>query len=139
MTMTQGLSDLTCCLPCPSTEWLYSDAFPRKARLANYISTASLILHSFLFLTFIVIPREKSHRHYLSIGLTVSFILIAIAFVIPLGTKPDFCHNVITPNDLHTNASCAATGVFLELGAMGAVVWSRMLPHPRFGDLADML
>ena len=51
-------------------------------------------------------------------------ILIAIAFIIPLGTKPDFCHNAITPKNLHTDSSCAATGVFVEAGAMGAVVWS---------------
>ena len=51
--------------------------------------------------------------------------LIAIAFVIPLGTSPDFCYNDITPNDLHTDLSCGFTGAFVEAGAMGVVVWSK--------------
>lgn len=117
---------MSCCLPCPSTDWVYSDGFDNQARIANYVSIISLVLNTFLLVTFIAIPGEKSHRHYLSIGLTVSLILIAIAFVIPLGTKPDFCHNAITPNNLHTDASCGTTGAFLELGAMGAVVWSKI-------------
>jgi hypothetical protein len=116
---------LSCCLPCPRTDWVYSGDFQDRNHIANYVSIISLVLNTFLLVTFIVIPREKSHRHYLSIGLTASLILIAIAFAIPLGTKPDFCHNAITPNNLKTDASCGATGVFLELGAMGAVVWSK--------------
>lgn len=53
-------------------------------------------------------------------------ISIAVAFIVPLGTKPDFCYNDITPNDLHTDLSCAFTGVLIEAGAMGAVVWSEL-------------
>lgn len=122
--INQGLSTLSCCLPCPRTDWVYSDDFQDRTRIANYVSIISLVLNTFLLVTFIVLPREKSHRYYLSIGLTASLILIAIAFVIPLGTNTDFCHNAITPHNLKTDASCGATGVILELGAMGAVVWS---------------
>lgn len=115
----------SCCLPCPTSYWLFSDNFPWRVRIASYISIFSLVCNAFLLLTFIVLPQEKSHRHYLSIGLTSSFILIAIAFIIPLGTQPDLCYNAITPNNEKTQASCAGTGVLLELGAMGAVVWSK--------------
>ena len=124
--INQGLSTLSCCLPCPRTDWAYSDDFQNKTHIANYVSVISLILNTFLLVTFIIIPREKSHRHYLSIGLTASLMLIAIAFIIPLGTKPEFCHDAITPNNLNTDASCGTTGVLLELGAMGAVVWSML-------------
>ena len=93
-------------------------------RLASYISIASLVFNVFLLVTFFVLPREKSHRHYLSVGLSASFVLVAIAFIIPLGTKPDLCYNDITPHNEKTQASCGATGVLVELGAMGAVVWS---------------
>lgn len=120
----QAGSTTSCCLPCPATHWVYSDSFPQRAQIANYISIISLICNSFLLLTFIIIPRDNSHRHYLSTGLTVSLISIAIAFIIPLGTKPDLCHDTITPNNLHTDLSCAFTGVLVEAGAMGAVVWS---------------
>ncbi|KAK3710100.1 hypothetical protein LTR37_010531 [Vermiconidia calcicola] len=122
-TFTQDASATSCCLPCPTTYWVWSDSFFWHALIANYISIISLVCHCFLLLTFALIPEEKSHRHYLSIGLTVSFILIAIAFIIPLGTKPEFCYNDITPHDLHTDRSCAATGAIVEAGAMGAVVW----------------
>lgn len=83
------------------------------------------MLNGLLLLTFIVLPEDKSHRHYMSVGLTVSLIMIAMAFVIPLGTQPDFCYNDITPNNLHTDLSCGFTGALVEAGAMGVVVWSR--------------
>jgi len=86
-----------------------------------------LILNSVLLLTYIVLPEEKSHRHYLSIGLTLSLILLSIAFIIPLGTKPDECFNEITPDNMHTDMSCAWTGALFSLGFMGAVVWSKYI------------
>ena len=104
---------------------MYTNAFERNNRVANYVSIISLICNAFLLVTFFVLPQEKSHRHYLSIGLTISLILIAIAFVIPIGANPNFCYNDITPNDLHTDAACAVTGIFVEAGAMGTVVWSK--------------
>lgn len=111
-------------MPCPATDWAYSDDFNKQSLIANYVSLASLVLNILLLLSFIVLPEEKSHRHYMSIGLTVSLILMNIAFVIPLGTKPDYCYNDITPNDLHTDLSCGFTGALVEAGAMGVVVWS---------------
>ena len=122
--LTKEGSTTSCCLPCPLTHWVYSDSFPQQTRIANYVSIMSLICNTFLLLTFLIIPQENSHRHYLSTGLTVSLNAIAVAFIIPLGTDPDFCYNAITPNNLHTDLSCAFTGVLVEAGAMGAVVWS---------------
>jgi len=130
--ITISSNEFECCLPCPATDWVYSEAWEEQSKIGNYVSIASLILNSWLLLTFIILPEEKSHRHYLSIGLTVSFLMIAIAFVIPLGTKPDFCYNDITPNNLHTDLSCAFTGAFVEVGAMGVVVWSMFTSSSRY-------
>ncbi|KAK0250064.1 hypothetical protein B0A54_01812 [Friedmanniomyces endolithicus] len=114
---------LICCLPCPISDWVFSDKFAHQASSANYVGILTLILNSILLLTYVVLPEEKSHRHYLSIGLTLSLILLSIAFIIPLGTKPDECFNEITPDNMHTDMSCAWTGALFSLGFMGAVVW----------------
>lgn len=47
-----------------------------------------------------------------------------IAFIIPLGTKPDQCYNEITPNDMHSSLSCAFTGALLLFGGWVVVVFS---------------
>lgn len=49
-----------------------------------------------------------------------------IAFIIPLGVKPDQCYNQITPNDMHSSLSCAFTGSLLLLGGWMVVVWSML-------------
>jgi len=121
---------LICCLPCPISDWVFSDKFAHQASSANYVGILTLILNSMLLLTYVVLPEEKSHRHYLSIGLTLSLILLSIAFIIPLGTKPDECFNEITPDNMHTDMSCAWTGALFSLGFMGAVVWSESSFHP---------
>lgn len=118
-------SDLTCCLPCPITQWVFDDNFNKQAPAANYVSIAAFICNVLLLLTYAALPEEKSHRHYLSIGLTVSLILLSLAFIIPLGTKPELCHNGFTPNNMYTDVGCAWTGALLLVGAMGAVVWSK--------------
>lgn len=48
---------------------------------------------------------------------------IQIPFIIPLGTKPDQCHDAITPNDMTTSLSCAFTGFILLYGGVAVVTW----------------
>lgn len=88
----------------------------------------SLTFNILLLLTYAVLPEEKSHRHYLSIGLTCSLVILSIAFIIPLGTKPNFCFDTITPHNMRSDVGCAFTGALLEIGAMGTVVWSQLFP-----------
>lgn len=123
--LTQGFSSVSCCLPCPVTEWIYSDSFAGKAKVANYFAIILLILDAFLLLSFALLKKEHSYRHYLSTGLTVSFTLIAIAFITPLSTQPELCYDEVTPNDYKSNSSCGFTGTFVMLGGMGVVVWSK--------------
>lgn len=47
-----------------------------------------------------------------------------IAFIIPLGAKPEQCYNAITPNDMYSNLSCAFSGAFLLFGGWLVVMWS---------------
>ncbi|EMC99624.1 hypothetical protein BAUCODRAFT_52233, partial [Baudoinia panamericana UAMH 10762] len=114
---------LTCCLPCPISQWVFSSSFPTQVPAANWVAVPSFILTSLLLLTYAFLPEEKSHRHYLSIGLTVSLLLMSLAFIVPLSTRPHQCRDAITPNNMYTDMSCAWSGALLQAGAMGTAVW----------------
>ena len=43
--------------------------------------------------------------------------------MIPLGSKPNVCHDAITPNDMHSDLSCAFSGSLLTFGGFAAVMW----------------
>ncbi len=73
------------------------------------------------------VPQEKSYRHYTSVGLVGSLMLVAIALTSPLGTTPNICHNAITPNDLYSSSACGFSGVLVGVGAMGVVTWSKQM------------
>jgi hypothetical protein len=49
---------------------------------------------------------------------------VQLAFIIPLGAKPEQCYNSITPNDMHSDLSCAFSGSFLLFGGWMVVIWS---------------
>jgi hypothetical protein len=68
--LCQALGDITCCLPCPLTDWAYPDSFQTMTDGANWVAVASTICCVFLLLSWAVLPVEKTYRHYLSICLT---------------------------------------------------------------------
>ncbi|THZ24218.1 hypothetical protein D6C89_05055 [Aureobasidium pullulans] len=112
-----------CCLPCPLTELIYSDNFPTHELVAGWLSVVSLIASVFLLLTFAVLAPEKSHRHYLSVGLTIANVILQLAIIVPLGAKPSMCYDDITPNDMYSDLPCAFSGAFLLWGGMACVCW----------------
>ena len=71
--------DLTCCLPCPLEYWSYSDEFSQNVDSAHWVNLPAMVCQIFLLLTFIVLPPEKSHRHYLSVGLCLALILLEVS------------------------------------------------------------
>ncbi|KAL2218597.1 hypothetical protein M432DRAFT_377923 [Thermoascus aurantiacus ATCC 26904] len=122
ITTTQG--EISCCLPCPQAEWRYSDDLISKTVISSWINVAILPLSIFLLVTYAVLPEKWTHRHYLSICFTLGICCMEIAFIIPLGTKPNECFNEITPNDMRSDLSCAFTGAFLLFGGWAVVIWS---------------
>ncbi|KIV90516.1 hypothetical protein PV10_07813 [Exophiala mesophila] len=118
-----ALGNATCCLPCPVTDWTYSQGFEQRTSIANWVNLAAFILSVYLVLSFIVLPVKYTHRHYLSVCATLSVISLELAFIIPLGTKPEQCFNEITPNDMRSNGSCAISGAFLLFGGWAIVIW----------------
>ncbi|KAI6913245.1 hypothetical protein KC318_g11380 [Hortaea werneckii] len=116
-------ADLTCCLACPLEYWSYSDEFSQNVDSAHWVNLPAMVCQIFLLVTFIVLPPEKSHRHYLSVGLCLALILLELGFIVPLAAKPEMCADAITPHDLHSDLSCGWSGALLELGAMAGVIW----------------
>ncbi|KAM3421470.1 hypothetical protein BST61_g1863 [Cercospora zeina] len=118
------LSDtLSCCLPCPLENLVYTDHFLHLMDASRWLNIPSLALQCLLLITFLLLPADVGHRNYLGVGLCISIIMLQLGFLIPLGTKPEMCHDTITPNDMHSSMSCAWTGAFLVTGAMACAVW----------------
>ncbi|KAF2436475.1 hypothetical protein EJ08DRAFT_148057 [Tothia fuscella] len=112
-----------CCLPCPATDWLYPDDFKTIYKIAESISAFGLLICCFLLLSFAFLPVDKTRRHWLSICLVIGIVMEALAFVVPLGVKPNQCFDQITPNDMYTSMTCAFSGAFIVGGGLVVSVW----------------
>ncbi|KAL2810269.1 hypothetical protein BJX63DRAFT_322387 [Aspergillus granulosus] len=122
--VTPMAGNASCCLPCPQASWLYGDEIQERTRIASWVSVAVLPLCVFLLVSYAVLPAKRTHRHYLSICFTLGICCMQLAFIIPLGTKPDQCYNQITPRDMYSSLSCAFTGSMLLFGGWVVVVFS---------------
>ncbi|KAJ5585727.1 hypothetical protein N7450_005514 [Penicillium hetheringtonii] len=118
------LTNVTCCLPCPLSDWRYADNTAKRVDVASWISVAILPLCIFLLISYAVLPVKWTNRHYLSICFTLGICCMEIAFIIPLGARPEQCYNQITPNDMYSDLSCAFSGAFLLFGGWLVVMWS---------------
>ncbi|EGS19002.1 uncharacterized protein CTHT_0056220 [Thermochaetoides thermophila DSM 1495] len=117
------LGNLTCCLPCPITQWAYPDSFTAMSTAANWVAVAGSVCCIFLLLSWAVLPVDKTFRHYLSICLTTAVLLMNLGFVIPLASKPEECYDAITPHSMSTSSICAVSGFFLIVGGWAGVMW----------------
>ncbi|KAI1447659.1 hypothetical protein F5Y02DRAFT_415657 [Annulohypoxylon stygium] len=117
------LGRINCCVPCPMTDWAYPDNFNTAATAANWVNVVGMICCGFLLISWIVLPVEKTHRHYLSISLACAIVLMNLGFIIPLAAKPNQCFNEITPHGMDTSSVCAASGAFLLIGGWAGVMW----------------
>lgn len=121
--LCQNLGKVTCCLPCPMTDWVYPESFNTLGLVAEWIAVVSTILCGGLLLSWAVLPVEKTSRHYLSVCLTSAVMLMNMGFVVPLAGRPDECADAITPHSMKSNSVCAASGSFLILGGWAGVMW----------------
>ncbi|KAL5340328.1 hypothetical protein BJX70DRAFT_361448 [Aspergillus crustosus] len=120
----QPAGNVSCCLPCPQASWIYGDDIQDQTKIASWVSVAVLPLCVFLLVSYAILPASRTHRHYLSICFTLGICFMQLAFIIPLGTKPDQCYNEITPRDMHSSLSCAFTGAMLLFGGWVVVAFS---------------
>ncbi|KAL1872113.1 hypothetical protein Daus18300_004482 [Diaporthe australafricana] len=105
------------------TDWAYPDSFQSMSTAANWVAVASTVCCVFLLASWAFLPIDKTHRHYLSICLTVAVVFMNLGFVIPLAGEPEQCYDDITPNDMQTSSVCAASGTFIIIGGWAAVLW----------------
>ncbi|KAI2618368.1 hypothetical protein GGR54DRAFT_631008 [Hypoxylon sp. NC1633] len=117
------LGRLSCCIPCPMTDWTYPDNFGAATAAANWISVVGMACCVFLLLSWLVLPVDKTHRHYLSISLTCATVLFSLGFIVPLAAKPNQCFNEITPHGMDTSSVCAVSGSLLLIGGWAGVMW----------------
>ncbi|OAX77950.1 hypothetical protein ACJ72_07745 [Emergomyces africanus] len=116
--------NVSCCLPCPLANWIYPDEFMAKTKIANWTAVAIFTLNCLLLLSFAVLPVKWTHRHYLSVCLTIGIVFMELSFIVALAAKPDECFNAITPNDMKSDLTCAFTGSLIIFGGWGVIVWS---------------
>ena len=90
---------------------------------AEWLNVIGLVLLSFMLLSYLVLPAQKTRSHYLSVCLIVSVMMIAIGFTIPLGADPEKCYNEITPNDMYSSNVCAWSGAFIVAGGLSSDMW----------------
>ena len=53
----------------------------------------------------------------------MGLIRFKLGFIIPLGAQPQQCHDMITPNDMYSDLTCAFSGAFLITGGFAAILW----------------
>ncbi|KAH8700772.1 hypothetical protein BGW36DRAFT_292218 [Talaromyces proteolyticus] len=120
----QSVGGVSCCLPCPLQDWRYPDNVTSKTNAAGWLAVALLPFQAWLLLTYLVVPVKYTNRQYITVCFTLAIICLQVAFIIPLGTKPQQCHDEITPNDMYTDISCAFSGAVLLFGGIAVVTWS---------------
>src|ERR1700726_3206212 len=74
----QKVGEIHCCLPCPTTDWVYPDNFNTITQAASWINVVGMACSVFLLLSFAALPVEKTHRHYLSICLAIGTIFMQV-------------------------------------------------------------
>lgn len=105
------------------TDWTYNDGFIHVGIATQWVAVGSTCCCLFLLLSWTVLPIDKTHRHYLSICLTIAVVMMNLGFIIPLLGRPDQCYNGITPNDMQSSSQCAASGTFIILGGWTGILW----------------
>ncbi|KAL1383599.1 hypothetical protein HDK64DRAFT_37633 [Phyllosticta capitalensis] len=116
-------TDLECCLPCPITDWIFSESFESGYKVTEALNLVGLIACMFLLVSWIFLPVAKTRRHYLSVCLVLGCVALALGFAIPLGSQPEQCFDEITPNDMHSSVSCAFSGALIVAGGLSAAMW----------------
>jgi hypothetical protein len=113
--------------------------FYSLTRIAGWINVGGLALCVFMLLSFMFLPVEKTKRQYLNVCLIIGIVMMEVGnpidqasptltsqlgFIIPLGARPDQCHNEITPNDMYSSMTCAWSGALIIAGGVAVNMWS---------------
>lgn len=97
--------------------------FEKRTEIGSWVNLAAMFSTLFVLVSFAVLPVKWTRRHYLGICLSIAVLFIELAFLIPLAVQPQQCHDLITPNTMRTNTTCAISGSLLIFGGWAAVIW----------------
>ncbi|KNG46500.1 g protein-coupled receptor : secretin-like protein [Stemphylium lycopersici] len=101
----------------------FDGCFNTTYQVAEALNVVGLICLVFLLISYMVLPAEKTRRHYLSYCLIIAAMFMELGFVIPFGAQPEQCYDEITPNDMYSSLTCAFSGAFLISGGLSMAVW----------------
>jgi len=59
-------------------QWLNLAGFDDRTEIANWVNVAACVLSFYLILSFLVLPVKYTHRHYLSVCLTLGVLFIEV-------------------------------------------------------------
>jgi hypothetical protein len=62
---------------------LTAAGFEERTEIANWVNVAGLMFSVFLLLSFLVLDTKWTHRHYLSICLTIAVFLMEVSGAAP--------------------------------------------------------
>lgn len=86
--LTLAGGNISCCLPCPLSDWRYADNTAKRVHDAGWISVAILPLCVFLLVSYAVLPAKWTNRHYLSICFTLGICFMEVSLVEELVFNP---------------------------------------------------
>ncbi|KAL4814772.1 hypothetical protein BDW67DRAFT_192006 [Aspergillus spinulosporus] len=115
-----GNETVSCCFPCPFTDWQYSDGLSNG--MVPWLALVVLVFVVIGALTYILLPAEDTRRHYLVISPLMGFVFMPLAFIIPLGGTARQCYDAITPNYWLSDMTCAWTGSLVHYGSWVLVI-----------------
>ncbi|KAL4759130.1 uncharacterized protein BDW70DRAFT_161911 [Aspergillus foveolatus] len=115
-----GNETVSCCFPCPFTDWQYSDGLGNE--MVPWLALVVLVFVVIGALTYILLPAEDTRRHYLVISPLMGFVFMPLAFIVPLGGTARQCYDAITPNYWLSDMTCAWTGSLILYGAWVLVI-----------------
>jgi hypothetical protein len=58
--------------------WANYSGFEQRTEIANWVNVAAITASTFLLLSFAILDTKWTHRHYLSICLTVSVVFMEV-------------------------------------------------------------
>ncbi|GAM91683.1 hypothetical protein ANO11243_097350 [Dothideomycetidae sp. 11243] len=116
-------TNATCCLPCPTTNFVFDSRFQRSNSAVAGLSGASAAAMAFILLSYAVLPSHATRVHFLNVNLVLSILGISLGFIIPSVNRADVCANAITPHSQASSAECFASGFFILGGGASAISW----------------
>lgn len=102
------------CLPCPR-DLLFGKSFYDTQESYAWISVAIVVLVMLMFCTFVFLPAKKTSRSMYTIGVGVSYMTLAIGFLVATGEKARLettCIDTITAAHGLLVPRCMASGLF---------------------------